>query len=311
MQCYKKIAIENKTTGDYMMVACGKCNFCLQNRRNDWAIRMHWENKISMGSAFITLTYDNEHVPRVKGNMFDFTLKKRHLYRFLKTIKQGQARELKKTYWKAYAKEWVMRYFAVGEYGTKFKRPHYHVILFNVHPDTISDLRAGKYWKKGRIHAGTVTIESASYCAKYVIDKEPITDDNKQKPFATMSRGSKNKMGGLGHNYIEKNKQWHRADGEYYPDNFRIYMMHDGQKRRMPRYYKDRIFKARPGEREEILKEALQIHYADIQVIIQQEYEAEIERLGKLHKYPQLYYEERRKEHHDRIRTKSLQLNQL
>jgi len=149
MQCRKKNWIENPKTGDYMQVDCGKCNFCLQNRRNDWALRMHWENKISLGSTFMTLTYDPKHVPRTRKEKI-LTIKKTHLYRFIKSLKQHQARYLKKTYWKEYTAEWKMRYFAVGEYGQKGTiRPHYHLIIFNIHPDVVDEVRSGKIWKLG------------------------------------------------------------------------------------------------------------------------------------------------------------------
>ena len=64
--------------------------------------------------------------------------------------------------------EFNFRYYAVGEYGDKFQRPHYHIILFGVSLEFESDrLIVEDCWNKGFIKVGTVTEKSIYYVSKY------------------------------------------------------------------------------------------------------------------------------------------------
>lgn len=237
------------------IVPCGKCNFCLQNRRNAWAFRLHYHLKSATTADFITLTYNNESLPiQVIGTRPYAVLDKEELQRFHKTLKQAQQRELKKLKIKGKEREkWKIKYYSVGEYGTTYNRPHYHSIIFNIHPEVKKKLELNELWTKGTIFFGNVTERSIQYVAKYVIDKEQA-EDARPRPFANMSKG-------LGSNYIQKR-------GQYHIQSKRMYVMKDGFKQAMPRYYKERIFnetqrkylsekarsEAEKAEREQILK---------------------------------------------------------
>lgn len=300
MQCYSSIAIIQN--GERYYVPCQKCNFCLQNRRNDWAFRLLEEQKVSSTANFLTLTYDNEHVPFVWENDYplELTLEKKHLYTFHETIKKSQKRLLKKSY-----KDWKIRYYSVGEYGTKTDRPHYHSIMFNIHPDILGKLNEGQIWSKGHVYMGTVTPGSAAYVAKYMIDRELHNDRKRQKQFSSMSRNP-----GIGNSYLI-NRAWHRENDDYNPDNFRIYAIQDGKKVRLPRYYKDKIFKEIDEKFKDVMKTSLELHYMELSEQFENTYIREIERLAGLHPEPVAYYNERRKNHHDNIRKKSLSLNKI
>lgn len=310
--------IENKKTGDYVQIECGKCNFCLANFRDDWAFRMNEEQKVSNTSHFMTLTYDGKHVPRVwtKEDKMLLSIQKTDLYRFLKSLKEDQRRTLRKD-----ATQWKIKYFAVGEYGTDDEyidenghtrkgtmRPHYHLITFNVHPITLERINSGMIWGKGRVDASPVETGGAStYTTKYLIDRTPFDDDDPREPvFRTMSRGK-----GLGARYLESNRNWHRAPDEYYPDNFRMYRMENGYMKRLPRYYKNDLKKAHREDRQEILDDAFKIYNEETVEKMNAQYKEEIERLRVLHPRPEIYYLERLKQQHDQIRIKSRKLNRL
>lgn len=233
------------------------------------------------------------------------TLRKKELYTLHETIKTSQRRLLKKEY-----ADWKIRYYSVGEYGSKTDRPHYHSIMFNLHPETKAKLLDGMMWSKGRIYTGTVTPGSVSYVAKYVIDKKIEYRDEwptwKEKPFNSMSRNP-----GIGANYLESNKNWHRENDSYNPDEFRIYAMQDGKKVRLPRYYKDKIFKKIDEDFQDVMKTSLELHYMDLAEEFEKTYIDEIERLALTYENPVEQYNLRRKQHHDRIRIKSLNLNRI
>ena len=101
-----------------MIVPCGKCPACLENRRQDWAIRIMEESKNYDFNYFITLTYDENHYPK------DNSVDKRAIQLFIKRLRKRLKAPIK--------------YYCVGEYGTKTRRAHYHVIVFNLSPDCIT-----------------------------------------------------------------------------------------------------------------------------------------------------------------------------
>lgn len=77
-------------------------------QRYQWVKKLQFEKENWEYSYFITLTYSNDNVPS--------ELKVKDVQNFIKYLRF----ELKQP----------LRYFATGEYGSKTKRPHYHLILF-------------------------------------------------------------------------------------------------------------------------------------------------------------------------------------
>lgn len=123
-----------------------------------------------------------------------------------------------------------IKYFAVGEYGGKTKRPHYHAIIFNAELELIQPA-----WKLGNVHYGDVTGASIGYCLKYMCKPSRIPchrNDDRLPEFALMSKR-------LGDNYLTPQmREWHEADML----NRMYVMLVGGQKVSMPRYYKDKLY---------------------------------------------------------------------
>lgn len=223
MNCVKPIEVQGRT------VPCGKCYLCLKNIKNDWSFRLNWEHKSSKSSHFITLTYNPENLPTNQGIG---TLKKRDLFTFIKSLRKSQER-----WYESQGLEqpdYKIKFFGVGEYGTKGHRPHYHIIIFNLHSSQKE--RIQEIWGKGHVHIGTVAQASVAYTAKYIIDDDKRWQNNPiEKPFRVMSKN-------LGLNYLEKNKDWHRSQDDQIED-WRMHVVVDsGIKIRMPRYYRDKLF---------------------------------------------------------------------
>lgn len=192
-----------------MVVPCGKCPFCAATRRADWATRLEYEARLHLTKKFVTLTYANPHLHWAHGNP---QLDKRDLQLWFKRIRKAGFR---------------IRYYAVGEYGSRTFRPHYHVILFGDIDD--DSIRAA--WPLGQVHIGTVTQSSIQYTLGYIVNKSWKHIHHRVPPFSLMSRRP-----GLGSNYITKEMiAWHRADR-------RNYVIVDGAKRHLPRFYKTKIF---------------------------------------------------------------------
>lgn len=196
-----------------ILVPCGKCIPCLINRRFDWVFRLEQEHKVSKTAYFVTLTYDEKHL-RTDGS-----LNKRDLQLYLKRLRKKD-------------ESIRIRYYAVGEYGSKSGRPHYHVLLFNSREEHIRPAWVdSKGDAIGIVHIGKVTPASIAYCTKYMVQRENALE-GLEKPFATMSRAY-----GIGGHYLTDDMvEWHRVDDRNYtvrPGNL---------KGRLPRFYREKIF---------------------------------------------------------------------
>lgn len=195
--------------GKVIAVPCGKCLACLSNKRQDWSIRLMQEYKVSEFAFFVTLTYNEKFIP-------EFGLSKRHLQLYFKRLRKVCGK---------------LRYYAVGEYGSKTLRPHYHAIIFNCSESAIRGA-----WRLGErdigiVHLGKVTEASVAYVLKYVVQSKDELPIGFNPTFAVMSRGH-----ALGGHYLsDAMVKWHR-------ENEANYVVRYGEKQRLPRFYKDKIW---------------------------------------------------------------------
>lgn len=78
-----------------------------------------------------------------------------------------------------------IRFFACGEYGEKYMRPHFHIILFNCPIPDLELLKTSfngdcywqshileKIWNKGFVCVGNCTFDTCSYVARYMMKKQ-------------------------------------------------------------------------------------------------------------------------------------------
>lgn len=212
MNCYSPIWVA--PSGKAVQVPCSKCLPCLINRRSDWSFRLMQEWKRSQSSAFITLTYSAKFVP-------DTGVSKKHFQLFMKRLRKRSGLKL--------------RYYAVGEYGSKRKRAHYHAIIFNFQGDEKflqsiwSSPETGEPF--GIVHIGKVSEASIRYTTKYIIQRRENIPQGLNPQFSLMSR-----QYGIGAHYLSDNMvNWHRQ-------NAANYTLLYGEKGRLPRFYKDKIW---------------------------------------------------------------------
>lgn len=145
-------------------IPCGQCIGCRLERSRQWAIRCVHEAQLHDANAFITLTYDEEHLPPGPS------LEKTHFQLFIKRLRK-------------HIKPTKIRYYHCGEYGSNYGRPHYHACLFGFDfPDKYlwSERKSIKLyrspmlerlWPQGLSSIGNVTFESAAYVARYITKK--------------------------------------------------------------------------------------------------------------------------------------------
>lgn len=200
---------------DFVEIPCGQCQECRLNRAREWANRCLFEMEYHKQSLFITLTYDEEHLPKNEvitpnGEIVHVgTLVKSDLSKFMKALRQEYG----------YTHDNKLRFFGCGEYGSKTHRPHYHVIVFGLELDAMNDLEfrhtnfqgdrfytskmIDKVWQKGLAVVSECTWESCCYTARYIMKKqlgkgakEYYEEHGIEPEFTQMSR-----MPGIGKQY--------------------------------------------------------------------------------------------------------------
>lgn len=208
-------------------------------RVHGWSFRLQQESHRSDLALFVTLTYDNDHVPITKKKFM--TLSKKDVQLFFK--------RLRKLAWLQNPKAPKIKYYAAGEYGPKTFRPHYHLIIFNADYELIEQA-----WTLGDIHYGHLSAASAAYTLKYISKDSTLKyfpGDDRQKEFSLMSKR-------LGDNYLTPEViAWHRKlvtqevlnplTGElvqHQTPNLERYNLTvpGGYKIAIPRYYKNKIW---------------------------------------------------------------------
>lgn len=228
-----------------LQIPCSQCIGCRVEKSRQWATRCVHEASMHDQNCFITLTYDDDHVP------WDGSLNKKHFQDFMKRLR---FKERHKT----------LRYFHCGEYGEKLGRPHYHALIFNHDFDdkTLWSERDGiptyvseeltALWPFGFSTVGRLTWETAAYCARYTTKKRTGKEAKEhywrlvatdlevelQPEYATMSL--KPAIG----------KTWYEAyKTDCYPSDF---ISHKGRKFRVPKYYDTLLHQADPEELEKL-----------------------------------------------------------
>lgn len=188
----------------YQLIPCRHCWACHLNYAKDWATRLTYECKYHEHRYFITLTYDEEHLPLFEsmkyidkdGQVSIFendgtwtgSLVPEDMTKFIKKLR------------KFYNVDGI-KYFYAGEYGEKTERPHYHMILFgaplnmkNWHSFHIDgnhklhwkDSDIEKMWGKGMIDIAEVEWASCAYVARYCMKK--INNENDSVEYAKVGK---------------------------------------------------------------------------------------------------------------------------
>lgn len=129
---------------------CGQCDPCLISRTKVWSHRIYLESLKHAENSFVTLTQDDAHLPS------DGSLSPLDLQLWLKRFRKAIAPK-------------KIRYFAVGEYGDRTERPHYHLALFGCGPEY--QTLVCETWGRGHVMLAELNISTAKYVAGYVTKK--------------------------------------------------------------------------------------------------------------------------------------------
>lgn len=229
---------------DPINIACGRCVGCRLKRSRDWAIRCMHESSLYEYNSFITLTFSRDGLHRRNSELEGYDdryhpvgVHVRDLQLFFKRFRKRVGSRI--------------RFYAVGEYGTKYNRPHYHACIFNydfldkklfairngLKLYTSSTLEA--LWPYGFSSVGSLTFESAAYVARYIMKKQlgddpmdtyrrfdEVTGEYSHVPpeFNTMSNRP-----GIGYEWFK------RYQNDVYPHDYVV--LRGGTRFKPPKYY--------------------------------------------------------------------------
>lgn len=212
---------------EFTEVPCGQCIGCRLDRSRTWANRCLLELEYHDSAYFVTLTYNDVHLPlhwyadpdTGEATAQSASLSKRDFQLFMKRVR------------KTFLDDRI-RFFACGEYGPSTFRPHYHAILFGLHLNDLvpfgsnrlghqyfvspslqrcwSVLLSKQGYKSGQVSidfnldpnwdpigfclVANVTWETCAYTARYITKKltgpeaQFYSDFNLDPPFSLMSR---------------------------------------------------------------------------------------------------------------------------
>lgn len=234
MKCYYPVSVNGET------FACGKCFPCKVGRISDWSTRLHFEELNSLSSNFVTLTYSNENLkfPGKKAHARNFaTLHTRDVQLFFKRLRKADSKTRSAEMRRAYP----IKYICAGEYGTRYKRPHYHLLVFNATQTGIISAWSVNDRPLGELYFGEVNQSTVGYTVGYIAQaaegcRDPrLSHYGLQLPFLTFSQK-------LGAAYITPAAVGYHTSPENILHNCFAYV--DGQKRHLPRYYRTRIYSA-------------------------------------------------------------------
>lgn len=224
-------------------VPCGRCIGCRLDRSLSWAVRCVHEASLHEHNCFITLTFDDAHISDGSLHTHDFQ-------NFMKRFRQ-------------FISPRKIKFFHCGEYGAKFSRPHHHACIFGYDfpdkklfkGDIFTSEILNNLWPFGFTTVGKVTMQSASYVARYVLKKwskdnlegedlyaamSALSNEEARAKFyggrkpeyVTMSRGGR--LGrGVAHDWFEK------FSSDLFPSGFVV--LPNGKKCKIPKFYDNRF----------------------------------------------------------------------
>jgi len=247
------------------MIPCGQCRFCRLEHSRQMAMRCMHEASLYPRNCFLTLTYDDEHLP--PGGTLDYEAPVLFMKRFRERCGAG------------------IRSYGCAEYGELLSRPHYHLCIFNYDFSDKTLFKKGQFplytskllselWTDGHSSIGELTFESADYVARYVTKK--MTGPLAQEHY--------------GDRLPERSICVSRRPGigrEWAVQNPKLLREHDlvilrGKKMRPPKYY-DKLFDLADPQAFAMVKAKRKEAGQDAAWRLQKEIASRNRRYGKLH----------------------------
>lgn len=218
-KCLNPSKIHNPYTKEWIVVPCGHCLACSQQKDLLSTLKCKLESLSHRYCMFVTLTYAPEYVPQsilVKVNdtrylvntterlcegeiLGEVSSTDAHIDMIQKKIGLPYIPHLAKLDVQLFIKRLrkrikneKIRYYLVGEYGPVHFRPHYHILLWFSQQQTFEEIGKNilESWEYGRVDTQLAEGDCASYVAKYLnssCNLPQVLRLQKSRPFSVHS----------------------------------------------------------------------------------------------------------------------------
>lgn len=156
--------------GKPVKVPCGTCLPCMRQKRAFWSHRLQSDIQAAYptGSSFVTLTIEGA----------DPKLSKAQLSNFFRSLRRHLG--------------FNPKHFALGDYGDRTKRAHYHAIIIGLDPS--QKPLVSRCWPHGFTDVDVATPGRINYILNYLEKLAPayrrqFEEAGLQPPFTSISRG--------------------------------------------------------------------------------------------------------------------------
>lgn len=194
LTCENPQIVWNNALQEYITVPCGHCSSCLRSKSLNWVQRIEVERLSHPASLFVTLTFDDAHLPVLSYDdalslipdsdidyFNDCWLRSSKVISFYNGLPYIGARpfqlfikRLRRYVYKHFSssldsEKLSVRYFCCMEYGPTTYRPHYHCILF-FNDFSVADTcleRMGSFWSDYNVSTCQFT-SIGRYTVEYV-----------------------------------------------------------------------------------------------------------------------------------------------
>ena len=187
---YSKDSISEDCITQYIDIPCRSCPECYNDMRRQWITRAVCESNYHDSMLFLTLTYNDDHIP--KSEIIDedtgellvhYTLRYRDFQLFMKRLRKQLDHNI--------------RFMVCGEYGSHTFRPHYHAIIFGLSfadfecvPEYYKRNSQGdilyihkdlsEFWQFGYVVCSVANVATMGYVAGYVSKKVSSASNRRQ-----------------------------------------------------------------------------------------------------------------------------------
>lgn len=222
-------------------------------------MRLQYEALSVRQPLFVGLTYDDEHLPLeldpetvlYENRVYHGALDRSHLDKFLYTVRHP----LRKA-------GHILRYYAIGEYGTQLGRPHYHLQWFSDYPLGYENCMYAQdqdssyckhICKTDCVHRHIVNSWPYGHATSYPCTPADIGYitllhvTGKEPPFPHLPPAFQTQSKHLGEFFFTQKQLVEKI---FVEEKCFFTYTPDGIQTALPRYYRDRIFT--PKEREDL-----------------------------------------------------------